>query len=204
MTYPMSEQIREVSGSVLPVMHAIPNVQAKFPRHGEPVHLEDTTTEGRNGSVRSGAGSDVEELVRNTGAGNFLQPGDIIGIDQLHSLKPAFGSSRLLHRSVYIPAAPSMGRCENVMVVVVELTSIQPLGLSTARRPSLNWNPRSSRQCGSRSLTRKGLDNQNMYLFLEVVGASVGVRYNSGGGGNTIKHPMALVVATNTEMLPVM
>lgn len=39
--------------------------------------------------------------------------------------------------------------------------------------------------------------------FLEVFGASVGVRYNSGGG-NTIKHPMALMVATNTEMLPVM
>lgn len=42
MTYSVCQQIREVSGSVVSVVHAVPNVQAKFPRHGDPVHLEKT------------------------------------------------------------------------------------------------------------------------------------------------------------------
>ena len=44
------------------------------------------------------------------------------------------------------------------------LTSTQPLGSSKSRRALLYCRPRSNTQCGSRSLTRKGEESQNMCL----------------------------------------
>lgn len=44
------------------------------------------------------------------------------------------------------------------------LTSIQPLGSSISLRALVNCRPRSITQWGSRSLTRKGVESQNMCL----------------------------------------
>ncbi len=67
------------------------------------------------------------------------------------------------------------------------LTSTQPLGSSKPRRALVNCRPRSSTQCGSRSLTRKGEDSQNMCLRGRRGATEPTVSSGSGSGSSSSK-----------------